>query len=89
MTYSVELSPEAQKDLKALSGYARSAALAILRDLKADPRPMRSTELRGKPGIYRIWLLRKWRIVYTIQDELLLVLVLRVRLKEQIDYDSL
>ncbi len=50
---------------------------------------MRSTELRGKPGIYRIWLLRKWRIVYTIQDELLLVLVLRVRLKEQIDYDSL
>lgn len=89
MTYTVELSPDAQKDLKALSGYARSAALAILRDLKVDPRPMRSKELRGKPGIYRIWLLKKWRLVYTIEDELLQVLVLRVRLKDQIDYDSL
>ena len=89
MTYTVELSSDARRDMQALSGYARSAALAILRDLRVDPRPVRSKELRGKPGIYRIWLLRKWRIVYIIQDEQLQVLVLRVRLKEQIDYDSL
>ena len=88
MTYTVELSPEAQKDLRSLSGYARGAALAILRDLKQDPRPLRSKELRGKPGVYRIWLLRKWRIVYAVDDDLLRVLALRVRLKDQIDYDS-
>lgn len=89
MTYTVELSPGAQRDLKSLSGYARSAALAILRDLREDPRPTRSKELRDKPGVYRIWLLRKWRIVYSVDDELLRVLALRVRLKEQIDYESL
>lgn len=48
MTYTVELSPEAQKDLRSLSGYARAAALATLRGLKQDPRPQRSKELRGK-----------------------------------------
>ena len=88
MTYTVELSPEAQKDLRSLSGSARAAALATLRDLKQDPRPQRSKELRGKPGVYRIWLLRKWRIVYAVDDDLLRVLLLRVRLKDQIDYDS-
>ena len=88
MTYTVELSPEAQKDLRSLSGYTRAAALATLRDLKQNPRPPRSTELRGKPGVYRIWLLRKWRIVYAVDDDLLRVLALRVRLKDQIDYDS-
>lgn len=89
MAYTVDLSPEVQKELRFLSGYARSAALEILRGLREDPRPMRSKELRGKPGLYRIWLLRKWRMVYAVEDELLQVRVLRIRLKELIDYDSL
>ena len=89
MAYTVDLSPEAQKELRSLSGYARSAALVLLRGLRDDPRPLRSKELRGKPGLYRIWLLQKWRMVYVVEDELLQVRVLRIRLKEQIDYDSL
>ena len=87
MSYQVEISPEAQKEIKALSGYVRSAALKMLRDLGKDPRPPRSKELRDKPNVYRIWLLKKWRIVYRIEEDPKRILVLRVRLKEQVDYD--
>jgi len=87
MSYQVEISPEAQKEIKALSGYVRSAALRMLRDLGKDPRPPRSKELRDKPNVYRIWLLKKWRIVYRIEEDPKRILVLRVRLKEQVDYE--
>jgi mRNA-degrading endonuclease RelE of RelBE toxin-antitoxin system len=32
--------------------------------------------------------MKKWRIVYRIEEESQRILVLRVRLKEQIDYES-
>jgi addiction module RelE/StbE family toxin len=88
MSYQVKISPEAQEEVKALSGYVRSAALKLLRDLSKEPRPPRAKELDGKPTIYRIWLMKKWRIVYRIEEESQRILVLRVRLKEQIDYES-
>ena len=87
MGYRVEISPEAQKEIRTLSGYVRSAALKMLRELSQDPRPPRSKELCDRPSIYRIWLLRKWRIVYRIEEDPKRILVLRVCLKEQVDYD--
>jgi len=39
--------------------------------------------------MYRIRLLDKWRIVYQIKDDEKVVVILRVRRKEDIDYDSL
>jgi mRNA-degrading endonuclease RelE of RelBE toxin-antitoxin system len=41
------------------------------------------------PGIYRIWLAGRWRIVYQVDDTQQLVTILRVRLKDDIDYGSL
>jgi len=46
-------------------------------------------KLCGKPGTYRIWLAGRWRIVYQIDDDQQVVVILRVRLKEDIDYESL
>ncbi|MGH9766960.1 MAG: type II toxin-antitoxin system RelE family toxin [Blastocatellia bacterium] len=89
MKYRVEISPEAHKEIKALSGYVRSPAIEIISNLSADPRPPRARELRGKEGIYRIWLAGKWRIAYRIVEDEKLVEILRVRRKEDIDYDSL
>jgi len=87
MSYRVEISPEVQKEIRALSGYVRSAALKMLHELSQDPRPPRSKELRDKPSVYRVWLLRKWRIVYRVEEDPKCILVLRVRLKERVDYD--
>jgi mRNA-degrading endonuclease RelE of RelBE toxin-antitoxin system len=87
--YQIEVSPSAQKEIKALPGYARTQARQLIRGLGETPRPSRAKELRGKPNIYRIWLERRWRIAYTVDDELQLVRILRVRPKEYIDYESL
>jgi len=81
---------EAQKEIKALKAYMRRQAIKLIRQLAHNPRPPRSKELHGKDNIYRIWLAKKWRIAYEIdeQDEQW-VIILRVRLKEEMDYDSL
>ncbi len=89
MSYRVEISPEAQKEIAALSGYVRAPALKLLRSLKENPRPPRARELRDRPNIYRLWLVKKWRIVYSVDEDRKLVLVLRVRRKEYIDYEDL
>ena len=61
----------------------------MFRLLKDNPKPSRVKELRGKPDIFRIWLAGRWRIAYQVDDAQQVVVILRVRLKEDIDYDSL
>lgn len=88
MSYRVEIVPPARKEIQALPGHVRAQARQLIRALGEDPRPARSKELRDKPDVYRIWLAKRWRIVYAIDDDLERILILRVRRKEQIDYES-
>ena len=89
MNYRIEIAPEAQNEIRALSGYVRAQALELFHNLSANPHLPRAKELRDIPNVYRIWLATKWRIVYEVDDELKAILILRVRRKEQIDYESL
>lgn len=89
MNYRIEVPPEVQKEIKALPGYVRAQTRQLIRALGKDPRPARAKELGGKPNIYRIWLAGRWRIAYEIDDDLKRIRILRVRRKEQIDYESL
>ncbi len=88
MSYRVEISPDAQEEIKALSGYVRAEALKLLHSLRDNPRLPRAKELRDKPNVYRLWLAKKWRLVYRVEEDQKRVLVLRVRRKERIDYES-
>lgn len=89
MSYQIEVSPEAREEIKALPGYVRAQARQLIGALRENPRFARAKELRGKPNIYRAWLAGRWRIAYEIDDELERVRILRVRRKEEIDYESL
>ena len=89
MSYRIELTPPARAEIRALSGTLRSQALKLIAALAEDARPPRARELRGKPNIFRIWLAGRWRIVYEIDEENRRLLVLRVRGKDQIDYENL
>lgn len=88
MNYQLEISPEAQREIKALPAHIRAQALQVFDLICENPRLPRAKELAGKPGFYRIWLAGRWRIVYQIIDDLVLVSVIRVRRKEDIDYDT-
>ena len=89
MSYRTKINPEAWAEIRALPGYVRAQARKLIDRLANEPRPSRARELRGKPNIYRIWLAAKWRIAYEVIDEDFCVHVLRVRRKEDIDYESL
>ncbi len=87
-SYRIEIVQEARKEVKALPGHVRAQARQQFRRLATNPRPNSAKELRGKPGFYRILLAGLWRIVYTMDDETQTVTILRVRRKEDIDYEG-
>lgn len=89
MSYQIDTEPPVYKELRALPAHVRVQAFALIDSLADNPRPPRAKELRDRPGVYRIWLAGHWRIVYQIDDDAQLVTILRVRLKDDIDYDSL
>ncbi len=78
MTYVVELSPAAAKSLKKIDTPQRLRIAGAIELLSVDPRPAGATMLRG--GGRGRWRVRvgDYRIIYAIQDNRLIVLVLRV-----------
>jgi mRNA-degrading endonuclease RelE of RelBE toxin-antitoxin system len=89
MSYHVEVAPPARREIETLPGYVRAQARQLIGDLRLNPKPPRAVKLRDKPNIYRIWLATKWRIAYKVDEDAKQVLILRVRLKELINYESL
>ena len=89
MSYQIKIIPLAEQEIRTLPAYVRAQARRLVPALAHNPRPSRSQELRGKQGIFRIWLAGRWRIAYHVDDAQQVVVILRVRLKEDIDYDSL
>ena len=89
MRYRILVAPPAQKEIKDLPGYVRAQARELLEALASNPRPARAKELRDRPRVYRLWLARRWRIAYAVDDELLEIRILRVRLKDHIGYETL
>lgn len=77
MAYSILLAPPAERQLKALAEPAQNRIVKRLRTLKDNPRPQGVKTLAGEEDLYRI---REgdYRIVYTIQDKKLIVLVVKI-----------
>ena len=75
MTYTLALSPAAARQLRTFDPRARRRIQAAL-DLLADhPRPPAAKQLVGGAGEWRVRT-GDYRIVYEIDDDVLLVLVL-------------
>lgn len=66
--------------MNALPGRYRQRVRAVIAGLASNPLPPETKLLRGKYNIYRI-AIDLYRIVYTIEDDILLVEVIKVGLK--------
>jgi mRNA interferase RelE/StbE len=75
MPYTIELAPAAERQLRALSKTLQRRIVQHLRDLQTDPRPSGVKKLDD--DIYRIRV-GDYRIIYQIQDQALMILVLKV-----------
>lgn len=83
MTYRITLAPAAARQLRKLEPPVRRRIQAALELLAVDPRPPAATQLVGGAGEWRVRT-GDYRIVYDIEDEQLLVLVLRVGHRREI-----
>ena len=77
MTYSITLAPPAARRLRKFDPQVRRRIQAALELLSAEPRPPAATQLVGGSGEWRVRT-GDYRIVYEIEDDQLLVLVLRM-----------
>jgi mRNA interferase RelE/StbE len=71
--YRIELRPAAIRALKRIHPEDKERVQGAIALLGQDPRPPKALALSGRPG-YRVRV-GDYRIIYTIQDDVLLVVV--------------
>jgi mRNA interferase RelE/StbE len=76
--YSVQLTRAARKELTALPTIIQDRIITAIEGLEEEPRPAGCKKLRGSKDTYRIRV-RDYRIVYEINDDAIVVLVIRIR----------
>ena len=83
MAYRIEVTPRARKDLRTLAKKERRRITEQIDALKTDPRPTGCKKLKGREDFYRIRV-GDYRVVYQIEDEVLLILIVRVGDRKEI-----
>jgi len=83
MAYSILLAPPAERQLKALAEQVQRRIVRRLKSLRQNPRPQGVKKLAGEDDLYRV---REgdYRIIYTIRDKKLIVLVLKIGDRKEI-----
>lgn len=86
MSYKIEYKKTPEKILSKLTGKIYNSITTAIEDLAENPRPAGYVEVKPYSNVYRI---RKgdYRIIYEVQDEVLLILVLDIGVRGQI-YDK-
>ncbi len=77
MTYSILLAPPAERQLRSLTDLVQKRIVKRLKSLRENPRPQGVKKLAGEEDLYRIRA-GDYRIIYTIQDKQLIVLVVKI-----------
>lgn len=75
--YRVEFEPDAWDELMALPTREAERIFTVIENLELEPRPSGVVKLTNEGGLYRVRS-GNYRVVYDIQDGVLLVLVVKV-----------
>jgi mRNA interferase RelE/StbE len=82
--YRIEVRPAAVRALRKVDPRMRERIQGAIALLATDPRPPASRQLKGRPG--RRVRVGDYRIIYTIQDNVLLIVVVAVGHRREV-YD--
>ena len=77
MAYSILLAPPAERQLRSFASAIQKRLVKRMKMLQHDPRPQGVKKLAGEDHLYRISE-GDYRIIYTIHDDELTVLVLKI-----------
>jgi mRNA interferase RelE/StbE len=75
--YRIAFTPAAHRQLAALDPPMRRRIAHRIDALSAEPRPTGVEVLKGGDGALRIRV-GDWRVIYTVKDDVLLVLVIKI-----------
>jgi mRNA interferase RelE/StbE len=81
--WKIELTPAAVRQLRKLDGMVRRRVVTAIDRLAIAPRPAGVKALTGHPGLLRIRV-GDHRVVYTVRDEQLIVLVIAVAHRREV-----
>ena len=83
MTRSIEVLPAAGRDLRKVHPQMRARLRGAVLKLAVDPRPPGARALKDRPGFLRVRI-GDYRVIYTIKDDVLTVVVVRVGLRREV-----
>ncbi len=78
MPYEIGFKLSALKELRKLDEVARKLIISEIEVLADNPRPDGCKKLKGEVNLYRIRVFSNYRVVYEIQDRVLVVTVVKV-----------
>ena len=82
--YRIELRPAAVRAVRKLDPQVRRRVQGAIALLAQDPRPPGARALQGRPGLrVRVG---DYRIIYTVEDDVLLVVVVRLGHRRDVYY---
>ncbi|MEX1231719.1 MAG: type II toxin-antitoxin system RelE/ParE family toxin [Planctomycetaceae bacterium] len=81
--YDLIIKSSAEKEMDRLSARVRGRIVAALEKLRSNPRPRGCLKLKGDDELWRIRV-GDYRVIYTIQDDVLIVMVVRVALRRDV-----
>jgi len=87
VTYRVNFTSSATRQLKKISRAVQPLIWQILADLAEEPRPSGVVKMAGEAATYRVRV-GDYRIVYEVQDEVLCILVIKVGHRREIYKDK-
>lgn len=85
-TYRIEWKSSALKELKRIDRTIIPKIVDTIQSLATDPRPSGVRKLKGSERSYRIRV-ADYRIVYEVIDDILLILIIRVRHRKNVYRD--
>ncbi len=85
MAYQIQIEKSALKQLSKIEKPAREKIRTAISDLAENPRPHGYKKLVDEGGLYRIKA-GDYRIIYEVQDKILLVSVLRIAKRNERTY---
>jgi mRNA interferase RelE/StbE len=83
MAYAVEFSPSAEREFRKLARQIQRNLRPRIDALANQPRPTGAKKLKGRDDLWRIRV-GDYRIVYEIQDRILVVLAVRVAHRREV-----
>ena len=89
--YRIYIRPQAWEEIRALPGHVRHRVRQAVNQLASTPRPSTSKALSLGEIVIEVRRLRleRWRIIYTITDDELVIDVIAVRKRPPYDYGDL